>query len=476
MVSSLENILKGFRNKKILVIGDLMLDRYVYGEMNRLSPEAPVPIITFKNEEFKIGGAGNVASNVSSLGGKTYFFSFIGRDYESKILKKLLSESNINYHLNENEITTVKERVIARSQQVLRIDREETSEKIFLDKTKEYILQKAEECDILIISDYAKGVVTCDLMNLLKNYTNKMIVDPKPSNPSLKKDPLLYKGVLLMTPNEKESFALSGYQDVYKAGKRLKKKFDSDIVITRAEKGMILFYKDSNRSMELPSYADKKSDITGAGDTMIAAFSLALASGASLEEASLIASNAAAISIERYGTYSVKLEELEKRIFRETSKIVNFSQLEEIVKREREFGKTIVWTNGCFDIYTIGHKNLLEEAAKEGHILIVGIDSDESVRRLKGENRPINNERSRAEIISSIENVDYVTIFPENGLIKYLEVLQPDIYVKGGDYTIETINQEERRLVESYGGKVKIVGRDMRHHVTSTIERIKNLK
>jgi D-beta-D-heptose 7-phosphate kinase / D-beta-D-heptose 1-phosphate adenosyltransferase len=469
-MNSFEEILLNFKNKKIIVIGDLMLDEYIYGDVTRVSPEAPIPVLKFNSNLFEVGGAGNVASNIASLEGNVYLFSFVGKDREAEILEDLLIKRGINCFLDKNEVTTHKKRLVARMQHLIRIDKEETSEKYFSSEIREILLEKASEADFIIISDYAKGVVTSDLMELLNPFRNKIIIDPKPANLSLKNNPDLYKGVFLITPNEKESFQISESNDVHSAGKKLREKLETNVMITRAEKGMILFSEDI---IELPTYAREAQDITGAGDTMIAAIAIALASGANLEQAVIISSNAAAIAVEKRGTYSVTLNELQKRIFQEESKILNLEDLKKIIEEEKKKGRKVVWTNGCFDIYSRGQKILLEYAAKEGHILIVGLDSDESVRALKGIGRPINSEKERADILSSIEYVNYVTIFPPGGVKEYLKTLKPDVYVKGGDYNLDTINQEERKIVEEYGGKIKLVGPDCKHHTTDIIKEMK---
>jgi D-beta-D-heptose 7-phosphate kinase/D-beta-D-heptose 1-phosphate adenosyltransferase len=465
----MREILNKFPSKKILIIGDIMLDEYVYGTATRISPEAPVPILKFDYNCFEIGGAGNVASNIASMNADAVLFSFVGRDKEAEILKDLLIQRRIFCFLDKNDITTFKQRLVAKSHHMLRIDKEETSEKIFDAEIKTMLLKKSAEADIIIISDYAKGVITSDLMELLEPYKSKMIIDPKPANPALKKNPLLYKNALLITPNEKESFQLSGLNDVYEAGEKLRKELNTNVMITRAEKGMTLF---SDKIIELPTFANEVHDLTGAGDSMIAALALSLSAGASLETAAVISNNAAAISVERQGTYSVTLNEIEKRIFREENKVLSLEELKKILDGEKAKGKRIVWTNGCFDIYSRGQKALLEGAAKEGHILIVGLDSDESIRKLKGPGRPINSEIERAEILSSIEYVDYITIFPPDGVKECLKILKPDVYIKGGDYTIESINQEERKIVESYGGSIKLIGKDFKHHTKDMIKEI----
>ena len=300
-MKNIEKILQRFKDKKILVIGDLILDIFLEGEVNRINPEAPVPIVELKKESFNLGGSGNVASNISSLGGKTFLFGFTGKDEKAEILKDLMTKSKMDFFLGENSLTSQKTRVIGRDQQLLRFDKEETSKKFFSEILKQKLLQKAEESDMIIISDYAKGVITSDLLRYLFKFSNKIIVDPKPSNKEL------YKGVFLITPNEKESFEMTNSKDFKTAGESLRKELGSNVLITRGERGMALF-SDSN--LEVPTYAKEVYDVTGAGDTVIAALALSLASGASLEEAAIIANHAAGIAVARKGTYSVKFSEL----------------------------------------------------------------------------------------------------------------------------------------------------------------------
>lgn len=464
MENHLTHILNNFQGKKIVVIGDIILDKYIYGDVSRISPEAPVPVVKIEKEFYDVGGAGNVASNISSLGGDVSIFSFVGRDNEAEILKKILEKKGINFFFDENFMTPFKIRIIGKGQQLIRMDREEIEEKKLTSEMKKILLEKAGEADIIVISDYAKGTITEDLMDLLKNYREKIIAGPKPKNKSL------YSGVFLVIANEKESFEMSDCSDIEKSLEIIKKELSSNIIITRGEKGMILF---SEKKFEIPTYAREVYDVTGAGDTVLAAFSIAKAAGSSLEEAAIIANYAAGIAVEKRGTFSVTLNELKNRILLEGKKLVAFDELKKIAEDCKRKSQKIVWTNGCFDILHTGHVAYLREAKKQGDILIIGLDSDSSVRKLKGPERPINPESERAEIISALEFIDYVTIF-EYGTVKdYLAELKPDVYVKGGDYTLETINQEERKIVENYKGKIILIPPIANKSTTNTINKIK---
>ena len=466
MQNNLVHILRKFPEQKIIVVGDVMLDEYIYGNVSRISPEAPVPIVHAKGESFyELGGAANVASNISSLKGRVSLFSFIGKDRNAEILKQLLKNKNIGYFLDVNSLTTHKLRVIGNSQQIVRVDYEEDSDKRFTDETKKVLLKEAEQGNIILVSDYAKGTVTQDLIDLLHSFKERIIIGPKPKNKSL------YQGAYLVIPNEKEALEMSGYPDIEQAIVKLRQEFSSNILVTRGERGMLLF---TDRKIEIPTYAKEVYDVSGAGDTVIATLSLALSSGSSLEEAAILANNAAGISVEKRGTYSVGLNELESRILSEERKIVDFDELRKIRADLKRKSRKVVWTNGCFDIFHLGHKKYLEEAKKQGDVLIVGIDSDESVRKLKGSGRPINSEIDRAEILAGMGFIDYVTIFPYGAVENYLRELKPDIYAKGGDYTIDTINQTEKRIIESYGGRIVIMPKIEGISTANTFKKIKN--
>lgn len=468
IMNNLKKILDNFKQKKITVIGDVMLDKTVIGDVSRISPEAPAPVIKVKEEFYTPGGAANVAANVSSLGGNVSLFGFVGKDNNAKILSEILFDKKIRFFLNENSKTTMKERImLRRNYQHSRLDYEETSSKKFSPENKDIMKREINNSDIILISDYAKGVITEDLMNFLNSTGKKIIIDPKPKNL------FLYTNSFLITPNEEEALEMSKKDNVHDAGKYLKETLNSNILITRGEKGMSFF---SGNEIEIPTVAKEVYDVTGAGDTVIAALSLSLASGASFEEAIIIANHAAGIAVQRAGTYQVKLSELEKEIYGEGRKLKTLEELSSIVKDLKRKNKKVVWTNGCFDILTCGHTKYLAKAKEQGDYLIVGLNSDLSVKSIKDPSRPINSENTRAEILSSLSCVDYIMIYSESHPIRYLSLLKPDIYAKGGDYTLNTINQDERKIVENYGGKIVIlnVGEDI--STSKLIERIKDSK
>ncbi|MCK9596946.1 bifunctional heptose 7-phosphate kinase/heptose 1-phosphate adenyltransferase [Candidatus Pacearchaeota archaeon] len=463
-MDSLQKIISKFNQKKIFVVGDVMLDKYLAGDVKRISPEAPAPILDVKNEYYQPGGAANVAMNISSLGGKVSLFGFAGKDDSAKILSKILNDNKVKNFFDKSSQTTLKLRVRSGNQQLLRIDYEDTSEKNFSRNIYRKMEEELKNSDIIVLSDYAKGTISSDLMCFLKSKNKKIFADPKPKNIHL------YKDLSLIKVNEKESFEITGEKEIYSCGRKMKDYLNSDVLITRGERGMILF---SKKEFETPTYAKEIFDVSGAGDTVLAAFSLSIASGASFEEASIISNYAAGISVEKIGTYPVGVGELEKKIFGEESKIKTLNELKSIASGLRENNKTIAWTNGCFDLLHEGHIKYLSKAKKLADYLIVGINSDNSISKLKGPGRPIRPQGARAEIISSLKDVDYVIIFPEKNATRYLRELKPDIYVKGGDYNINKINNEERNIIESYNGKIKLIPLEKD---ISTSQIIKNIR
>jgi D-beta-D-heptose 7-phosphate kinase/D-beta-D-heptose 1-phosphate adenosyltransferase len=452
-MTKLGEISSNFKGKKILVVGDVILDKYIIGEVSRISPEAPVPVLEVRDEFFEPGGAANVAANLSTLEGRVNLFGFIGQDEAGVTLKNLLEEKGIVYYFGNNSKTTLKIRPKVKNQQLLRIDYEDKSKKNFNSEIIDKMRQESLDSDLIVISDYDKGTISPDLIDFIKGLGKRIIADPKPSNIHL------FSDVFLIKLNEKEAFEISKEKDIYLAGRNIRARFNSDLIITCGEKGMVLF---SDKELEIPTYAKEVYDVSGAGDTTLSALALSIASGASLEEAAIISNYAAGIAVGKAGTYQVRLSELERELLGGETKIKTLSQLKEIVNDLRKKGKRTAWTNGCFDLIHEGHVKYLSQAKQQADYLIVGINSDDSVRRLKqgtkGIPRPIRPQEARAEIISSLGYVDSVTIFSDISPIEYIKELKPEVYVKGGDYALDTINQDERRIVEAYGGKIALVG------------------
>ncbi len=285
--------------------------------------------------------------------------------------------------------------------------------------------------------------------------------------------PYFFKDSLLIVSNETEALEISNCQEVSEAGEKLRREINSPILITRGDKGMTLF---SDNKTEIPTCAKKIYDVQGARDTVLSALSISLASGASLEEAGIIANHAAGIAVEKIGTYSVKLNELRNRILVGDRKLVTFEELKKIIFELKRQNKRTIWTNGCFDVLHAGHKYSLEKAKEKGDILIVGIDSDESVRMLKGPERPVYKEKERIELLSAIEFIDYITVFSYGQVADHLRELKPDVYVKSGNYTLDTINQEERKIIEEYGGEIYLPKGLQGFSTSSVIDRIRNFE
>jgi len=454
--SHLLDITKRFPDQTVAVFGDVMLDEYLYGTVSRISPEAPVPILRVDKKEYFLGGAANVANNISSLGGKAHLFGLLGDDHKNRIIKKMLEERAISYTLYDHLKETIqKTRIIASNQQIVRVDSEEEIS-IHSDIEKSVLSEMGKIApSIIVVSDYAKGFISAGLLAAIKEFAEerriKIIIDPKPIHKNC------YSGIFLITPNTNEAMEMSGARTIEEAGTRLKKELSSHILITRGKDGMSLFEKGINKALHFPTQAREVYDITGAGDTVAAALSLAISSGASLKDAAILANHVAGLVVEKIGTASVLISELEDILETENRKIRNLDKIKKIVGEEKEKGRKIVWTNGCFDLLHGGHVRYLEQARQFGDVLIVGLNSDESVKRLKGSERPILKQEERAEILSALEFVDYILIFNEENVSYYLKQIKPDVYVKGGDYDIKRINQEEKKALLDYQATIKFI-------------------
>jgi len=457
------------QTKKIAVIGDIIIDEFIFGSVKRISPEAPVPILRSKNKEFRLGGAANVANNIISLGGECILIGRVGND---SLIKELLEQNKINFDLIiDKSFETIKKTRFIADTQLLRVDEEEIKS-ANSDEIKE-IVKKIVDYDIIIISDYAKGMITKELMDILRELNKIILVDPKVSNPEL------FKDIFLLKPNLEETkktlkINVENEKELEKATEKLQQDYNSNILITRGKEGMSLFELGKN-PLHIPTQAKEVYDVTGAGDTVIAVIGLSLASGKKLEEAVILANHAAGIAVSKIGTATVTEKELFSDIEKENRKIKSRQEIIEIVNDLKKKGKKIVFTNGCFDILHIGHTRLLQKAKSFGDILILGLNTDESVKRLKGPSRPIVNEKERAEVLSALEFIDYIVFFDEDDPCKIISEIKPDIHVKGGDYDPNDYeNMPEAKVVHDYGGKVEIIKIIEDKSSSSIIEKIKN--
>jgi len=466
-MSDLRDIISGFKGKRIVVVGDVMLDQFIDGKVERISPEAPVPVVKVSSEKCVPGGAANVAVNISALEGKVSLFGFRGNDWAGQKLSSLVRQSGINFYPTISGTTTRKVRISPQNHNLMRLDYEEDAPRRLY---RPELMSEVDNCDIVVVSDYAKGVASKELMDKLIGCGKRVVVDPKPRNFSF------YKGVFLVKSNEKEALEISGVEDgnVHEAGRNIREKAGSNVLVTRGSKGMLLFgINNGNGVREFPSLAKEVYDVTGAGDSVISALALSLASGASLEDAVILSNHAAGIVIGKRGTASLSRRELEREIFKDEEKIKTREELGEIIKNYQGRGRKVVWTNGCFDILHEGHIRYLRKASGLGDLLVVGLNSDDSIRRLKGSDRPIRSQEARSEVLAGLGCVDYVTIFDEDSATRALDKLRPDIYVKADDYNLGTMNQEERRVIEGYMGRIIFIPIEVKVSTSGIVKKIR---
>ncbi|MCL2260337.1 MAG: D-glycero-beta-D-manno-heptose 1-phosphate adenylyltransferase [Fibromonadales bacterium] len=430
---------------KILVIGDAMLDEYISGNVSRVSPEAPVPIVGVSKRKSTLGGAANVAMNIQSLGIKADLASVIGNDAEGKIFLQKLENNGINFNGIESEkrITTVKTRIIGNDRQIARYDKEQIDE-LDINLEDEFIYKcknVIKNYNMVIISDYKKGVCTekvCqEIIKTAKEFGLRVIIDPKQNNWQR------YRGAYLIKPNFKE------FSETGKTVENLLSDYElQNILITRSHDGMTLANK--NETKDFKSEAKDVYDVSGAGDTVIGTIAAFLAKGMELNEAVRISNIAAGIAVGKMGVYTVTLSDIENVIY---NKLISRTNLANQIDAWRKQNKKIVFTNGCFDIIHAGHISLLKQAKQFGDILIVGLNSDASVKSIKGETRPVNNETDRADVLSAIEFVDAITIFNEDTPFELIKEILPDVLVKGADYTPQTVVGAD--IVIANGGKIE---------------------
>ncbi|MAI49475.1 MAG: bifunctional heptose 7-phosphate kinase/heptose 1-phosphate adenyltransferase [Rhodospirillaceae bacterium] len=467
---------------KLVCVGDVMLDFFVYGDVSRMSPEAPIPVCRITNETAMLGGAGNVVRNLVAIGGSVSFISVTGDDDNADDVDVLLRDlAGVTPTLvrEKHRPTTRKIRYVAGGQQLLRADREVTTpipddiaDAIFMATEKEL-----RDAGALILSDYGKGTLTEGLVSRLIEAAiaagKPVIVDPK--SPDFGR----YAGATLITPNLKElgeavDGGLASEENIVNAARGLLTETDiGTMLITRGAQGMSMVTVDNAK--HFPSRAREVFDVSGAGDTVLAVLAAGVAAGVPVLEAAQIANVAAGVVVGKTGTAVVYaddlLEELNEMAGLSGSQLpVRQDAALDRIKTWKARGEKVGFTNGCFDLLHPGHVSLLASARATCDRLVVGLNSDASVKRLKGENRPMQNEAARAVVLSSLETVDLVVIFDEDTPEKLLDEVRPDVLVKGGDYTIETVVGAD--LVQSYGGKVVLAKIVNGFSTTATIERI----
>jgi D-beta-D-heptose 7-phosphate kinase/D-beta-D-heptose 1-phosphate adenosyltransferase len=466
--------------KKILVIGDLIIDQYLWGETNSISPEAPVPIINVEKDNLLLGGAGNVVHNLKSLGSDADIISVIGDCEISMKAKELLTNIKVDTKfliLEKNRITSKKTRIISSQQQVIRFDREITknitknSEDLIISTFKKII----HNYSCLLLSDYGKGVFGEKFTQLLIKIANtngvKVLIDPKGSNYSK------YKGAFLMTPNKNEAIESTKIDIKNKASLKkailfLKNEFELDVsIITLSDKGIAVLKDEFHVH---PTVAREVYDVTGAGDTVLASLGFALVNNIDINEAIKFSNLAAGVVVGKIGSATASLNEIieyESSLNKSTSDkhIKTFREIKSLCEEFKLRNKKIVFTNGCFDILHAGHVKYLEASKNFGDILIVGLNSNDSLTNLKGKDRPINSENDRAYLLAALESVDYVVIFAEDTPIKLIEAIKPDTLVKGADYKGKEV------VGEKVANELKLVDYVDGMSTSNIIKKIKNL-
>jgi D-beta-D-heptose 7-phosphate kinase/D-beta-D-heptose 1-phosphate adenosyltransferase len=450
-----------FRSIRALVVGDVMLDRYWSGATSRISPEAPVPIVHVQALEERPGGAGNVALNIAALGAQVDLISFCGDDGAGDVLEKKLTDAGVNCYLSRmpQSSTVTKLRVLSLHQQLIRLDFEQASYPIDYIWLKKLFVQRLAQCDVVILSDYAKGCLACaqDLIQLAQRAAKPVFVDPK-SN-----DFGLYQGATVLTPNWREFEAVAGICDsepvLLQKGLELLKTYGfKALLVTRGERGMTLIRKDQPE-VGLPAFAKQVYDVTGAGDTAIACLALTYAAEADLVQSAQLANIAASIVVAKLGTATVSLAELRRAIqIQQLSLhrgILPEAELKIVVEDARAHDEQIVMTGGCFDILHAGHVAYLEQAKRFGDRLIVAVNEDASVSKLKGSQRPINNLANRMAVLAGLSAVDWVVSFNEATPERLIQLILPDIWVKGSDYQLKDL--PEAKVIRGYGGQIKLI-------------------
>ncbi len=462
----------------ILVIGDLMIDHYLWGHCDRISPEAPVQVVNITEEKRQLGGAGNVVNNLVTLGAKVNLISVLGDDEAAGQLRRLLADIQVETDgliTQSGRKTTQKSRIIAAQQQIVRYDNETSLpiDTASANKILEILTQQLAHIDIVLLSDYGKGVLTDRLTREIIRCVNqagkKVLVDPKGQDYSK------YQHAYLLTPNKKEAALATGIDihdqnSLSQAISQLKTQLQLAVsLITLSEEGIAIY---TDKLSVYPTQAREVFDVTGAGDTVLASLGFALACNSAIDDAVNFANLAAGVVVGKMGSATVSLSEIieyQSSLNHSTSEshIKTRDEMQRLVIELKNRDKKIVFTNGCFDILHAGHVRYLETAKSFGDVLIVGLNSDASVKRLKGEMRPINPEMDRAYLLAALEAVDYVVIFEEDTPLELIRMVQPDILVKGGDYEGKPV------VGQDIAGELKLVQFVEGKSTTRTLEKLR---
>lgn len=468
--------LPNFSHADVLVVGDIMLDRYWSGPTSRISPEAPVPVVKVTQIEERPGGAANVAMNIAALGAPVKLIGITGIDEPARVLDKQLTTHKVrcDFVSISTHPTITKLRVLSRNQQLMRLDFEEGFENIDPEPMIDRLMQSLTHAKIVVFSDYGKGALSHiqKMIQQARTSNKKIIIDPKGT------DFARYAGATLLTPNMSEFEAVVGKchneEEIEQKGLALIEKIGLEaLLITRSERGMTLL-QPNQPAFHLPTLAQEVYDVTGAGDTVIGVLASALAAGKSLKEACILANAGAGVVVGKLGTSTVTGVELENALRKRASSgfgIMDEISLKEAIILARARGEKIVMTNGCFDILHAGHVSYLKNARQLGSRLIVAVNSDDSVKRLKGESRPINPLEQRMQVLAALESVDWVVPFTEDTPQRVISEILPDLLVKGGDYKPEEIAGGKEVIAN--GGEVKVLNFESGISTTNIIARAK---
>ncbi|WP_316975866.1 D-glycero-beta-D-manno-heptose-7-phosphate kinase [Shumkonia mesophila] len=475
-------LVEAFGAARVLVVGDIMLDRFVTGAVERISPEAPIPVLRVEAESAMLGGAGNVLRNLAALGASCRFVGAIGDDEAGREVLALLAEHPTvapELVVEPGRRTSIKTRFVAGTQQMLRADREDTAPLSATagEAVVTAVNRSLGECDLVVLSDYGKGVlgggIAARIIAAAHEAGRRVIVDPKGTDYSR------YRGAHLLTPNRAELAQATGMPtatdaDIVAAARALIAGCGVDAVLaTRSRDGMTLVFADD--AHHLPTEAREVFDVSGAGDTVIAAVAAALAVGADLAKAARLANVAAGIVVGKVGTAAAYTAEVVAALHRQDlssaeAKVLSLPQALDRIAVWRRTGRKVGFTNGCFDLLHPGHVALLAKSRAACDRLVVGLNSDASVGRLKGPERPIQPEAARAAVLASLASVDLVVIFSEDTPLALIEAIKPDVLVKGADYTVETVVGAD--VVQANGGRVLLIELEPGHSTTATIARM----
>jgi D-beta-D-heptose 7-phosphate kinase/D-beta-D-heptose 1-phosphate adenosyltransferase len=476
-------IVRSFHTARILVIGDVILDRYVSGSVHRLSPEAPIPVLRPAANRCTLGGAANVALNIATLGGQAILVGVVGDDQAGDDVERLVTTTaGITPALVRivNRPTSCKTRFMTGSHQLLRLDEETTAplDAAGLKAIMDAVERNLDATDVIVLSDYAKGVLCDGVLDAVlarASLAGKLVIaDPK------RPDFAAYRGAAILTPNELEVRIATRIEadhdtEADRAGRvALEATGGEAVLVTRSAKGLTLVRRDQE-ALHFPTRAREVADVSGAGDTLVAALAVALGAGAALPEAAMLANATAGISVGKQGTATVSRQELLDALHLDDlvqtdRKVANLDEAVEQIAEWHRRGLKVGFANGCFDLIHPGHVRLLSEARAACDRLIVALNTDASVKRLKGPSRPLQNEMARATVMASMAPVDLVTLFDEDTPLEMIRALRPDILVKGSDYTVDQVVGAD--LVQGWGGKVVLVTLREGHSTTGTIRRM----